>query len=70
MGGKAALEARLVAAGRRPEEATAFRVSQLAWALGGVVVGMVVLAFDDALRTTEGRVERFMKKYGNKRSYK
>jgi tight adherence protein C len=46
LGGSAALEARLVAAGRSPDEITAFRLSQLAWSVTAVLVaagGLVLL---------------------------
>ena len=52
LSGDVALERRLVAAGRRPEEVSSFRVSQLTWALTGMLVAVVALG----VMATTGRM--------------
>jgi tight adherence protein C len=52
LGGSAALEARLVAAGRTPQEVVAFRISQLTWGVTAVLVSSGALA----LLVATGRV--------------
>ena len=51
-GGSAVLEARLVAAGRSPGEAVSFRLSQLTWAVSGLLLASVALV----VLVTGGRV--------------
>ena len=52
LSGDVALERRLVAAGRRPEEVSSFRVSQLTWALTGMLVAVVAVG----VMATTGRM--------------